>query len=140
MAFGDLFLHDVRQYRITLLQGTGIDPLFPLWEDGLHTSQLARAMIQAGLKAVLTCVDPSQLPRDFLGREFNEEFLSDIPSTVDPCGENGEFHTFCFDGPMFGRPIELVMGEKIEREGFWFADAVPVGVGGQTASSSISRK
>ena len=99
VAFGDLFLRDIREYRETQLQKTGIDPIFPLWE--LPTAQLARDMIAGGLRAKLTCVDPRHLADKFAGREFDLELLTDIPQTVDPCGENGEFHSFVYAGPMF---------------------------------------
>jgi len=120
MAFGDLFLEDVRRYRETMLAGTGIQPIFPLW--GQPTGQLADRMIAAGLRAHLTCVDPNQLSPDFAGRTFDEWLLEDLPDGVDPCGERGEFHTFAYAGPMFQEPIPILPGEVITRDGFVFAD------------------
>jgi uncharacterized protein (TIGR00290 family) len=120
IAFGDLFLEDIRAYRERQLAGAGIEPLFPLWK--IPTDALAREMIAAGLRARLTCVDPRVLPRDFAGREFDAALLNDLPPTVDPCGENGEFHSFVYDGPMFRNPIAIESGELVERDGFVFAD------------------
>jgi uncharacterized protein (TIGR00290 family) len=120
MAFGDLYLADVRAYRERQLHGTGLTPLFPLW--GLPTDVLAREMVAGGLRATLTCVDPKVLPASFAGREFDEALLADLPQGVDPCGENGEFHTFAYDGPMFMQPIPVVRGEVVHRDGFVFAD------------------
>ena len=122
MAFGDLFLQDVKEYREAKLSGTGITPLFPIWLT--PTDELAREMIAGGVRAVVTCIDPRQLPASFAGREFNERFLSDLPADVDPCGERGEFHTFVFDGPMFRRPVPIELGEITEREGFVYADVL----------------
>ncbi len=122
IAFGDLFLQEIRDYRLRQLAGTGIEPLFPLWCSPQDTPALARAMIDAGLRAVLTCVDPRQLPASYAGSTFNAALLRDLPATVDPCGERGEFHTFAFDGPMFGRAIEFEPGEIVERDGFCYAD------------------
>ena len=121
-AFGDLFLEDVRRYREERLTGTGIDPLFPLW--GKQTDLLAREMLTADLGAVLTCVDPRQLDRGFAGRTYDARLLSELPPTVDPCGERGEFHTFCFTGPMFAKPIPIETGEIVDRDGFVFADVI----------------
>ncbi len=123
MAFGDLFLADVREYRETKLSGTGITPLFPLWLT--PTNQLAKEMISSGLRAVVTCVDPKELRASFAGREFNNEFLLSLPESVDPCGERGEFHTFAFDGPMFRAPVAIEVGQITEREGFVYADVLP---------------
>jgi len=120
MAFGDLFLEDVRRYRERMLAGTGIEPLFPLW--GQPTGHLADRMVAAGLRAYLTCVDPAQLPQAFAGRTFDERLLRDLPKSVDPCGERGEFHTFAYAGPMFDRSIPILPGEVITRDGFVFAD------------------
>ena len=120
MAFGDLFLQDIRQYRETKLSGTGIDPLFPLW--GIPTGMLAHRMISGGLRARLTCVDPKQLSASFAGREFDARLLGELPAHIDPCGERGEFHTFAYDGPMFDKPVEIVAGEIVSRDGFVFAD------------------
>lgn len=120
IAFGDLFLEDIRRYREDRLAGTGLLPLFPLW--GLPTNTLAREMVAAGLRARLTCIDPRCLPHSFAGREFDTAFLHDLPASVDPCGERGEFHTFAYDGPMFRHPIPVQLGEVVERDGFVFAD------------------
>jgi uncharacterized protein (TIGR00290 family) len=120
IAFGDLFLEDIRAYREKQLQCTRLEALFPLWQ--LPTAELARDMIQAGLKAKLTCVDPRKLDRSFAGRDFDAVLLEELPALVDPCGENGEFHTFAFDAPVFSSPIEITAGEVLERDGFVFAD------------------
>ena len=120
MAFGDLFLEDVRRYRETQLAGTGLTPIFPLW--GLPTDALARDMVAAGLRARLTCVDPKQLPASFAGREFDAALLADLPASADPCGERGEFHTFAYAGPMFRHPMPIQTGEIVTRDGFVFAD------------------
>lgn len=120
IAFGDLYLEDIRKYREDKLRGTGIEPLFPLW--GRDTRELAAEMIAGGLRAYVTCVDPKQLGADFVGREFNASFLDDLPKGVDPCGENGEFHTFVYEGPMFRQTIPVEPGEVIRRDGFYFAD------------------
>ena len=123
IAFGDLFLEDIRSYRETQMGALGIEPLFPIWQQ--PTDALARAMINGGVKAYLTCVDPKQCPAEFAGREFDFTLLNELPASVDPCGENGEFHTFVFDGPMFDTPIDVRVGETIERDGFVFADVLP---------------
>ncbi len=123
IAFGDLFLEDVRAYRERQLAETGLEPVFPLW--GKPTLALAREMIDAGLKAHLTCVDPRQLPPAFAGRSFDHALLAELPASADPCGERGEFHTFVWDGPMFSRPVPVHLGEVVEREGFVFADLLP---------------
>ncbi|HEY1809637.1 MAG TPA: ATP-binding protein [Acidobacteriaceae bacterium] len=120
MAFGDLFLEDVRRYREEHLAGTGLEPVFPVW--GLDTRSLAEEMIENGLRARLVCVDPRRLPAEFAGREFDADLLRDLPQDVDPCGENGEFHTFVYSGPMFREPIPIEAGEVVERDGFFFAD------------------
>ncbi len=126
-AFGDLFLADIRAYRERQLAGTGIEPLFPIWGSSADTPSLARDMIAAGLRATLACVDPRHLPLAFAGREFDGELLADLPPGVDPCGENGEFHTFCHTGPVFDRAIPVRVGDVVEREGFCFADLLPTG-------------
>ena len=120
IAFGDLFLEDIRRYRETQLAGSGLTPVFPLF--GLDTTTLAHAMVAGGLRARLTCVDPKVLDPRFVGREFDAALLDELPTAVDPCGERGEFHTFAYDGPMFARPIPVESGEVVEREGFVFAD------------------
>ncbi|CAN0274014.1 unnamed protein product [Phaeothamnion confervicola] len=122
MAFGDLFLEDIRAYRETMLSGTGITPLFPLWGTASTTPGLAQEMLAGGLRAVLTCVDPKQLPVDFCGRAYDEALLADLPVGVDPCGENGEFHTFCHAGPMFMQDIPITIGASLTRDGFCFTD------------------
>ena len=123
LAFGDLFLQDVRDYRIRQLKGSGLEPLFPLWQ--IPTDQLGRDMIEAGFKAKITCVDPSKLAKTFTGKEYDMGFLQALPFGVDPCGENGEFHTFLYDAPVFSRPIAVEPGEVVERDGFVFADFLP---------------
>jgi uncharacterized protein (TIGR00290 family) len=120
IAFGDLFLADIRAYREKQLAGTGIEPLFPIW--GLPTDALAREMVAAGLRARITCIDPRQMPRHFAGRVFDGDLLDALPEDVDACGERGEFHTFCYAGPMFRERIEVALGEITERDGFLFAD------------------
>jgi uncharacterized protein (TIGR00290 family) len=120
IAFGDLFLADIRAYRETQLAPTGIEPLFPVWE--IPTSDLARQMIAAGLRAKLVTVDPRQLPATFCGREFDSSLLDDLPAHVDPCGERGEFHTCVYAGPCFAQPIPVFSGEIVHREGFVYAD------------------
>lgn len=120
MAFGDLFLADIRAYREKQLTGTGLDPIFPVWD--IPTPQLARDMIAAGVRAKITCVDPRVLPREFAGRDFDTRFLADLPPGIDPCGENGEFHTFVYAGPIFSHSIPVQVGEIVERDGFVFAD------------------
>jgi len=121
-VFGDLFLEDVRRYREERLAGSGIEPVFPLW--GRDTRALAAEMLAGGLVAVVVCVDPRRLPGFFAGRRFDASFLADLPPGVDPCGENGEFHTCVTAGPMFDHPIVLQRGEVILRDGFLFADFV----------------
>ena len=123
IAFGDLFLADVRAYRERQLADTGLEPLFPVWD--IPTAQLAREMVDFGLRAKLVCVDPKQLSPDFIGREFDHSLLNDLPAEVDPCGEKGEFHSFVYGGPMFSQEIKISQGEKVERDGFWFCDLLP---------------
>ncbi len=125
IAFGDLFLADIRAYRETMLAGTGIAPLFPLWGSALDTPALAHEMLAGGLRAVLTCVDPQQLAAAFAGRSYDAALLAELPQGVDPCGENGEFHTFCYAGPMFTRDIPIALGETLTRDGFCFTDVLP---------------
>lgn len=137
IIFGDLFLEEVRAYREQRLLGTGIEPVFPLW--GRRTSLLAREMIESGIRAVVTCVDPGQLAASFVGRDFDETFLAELPSSVDPCGERGEFHTFVWDGPGFSSPIEAEMGDVVERDGFVFCDVVDNGIATR-ASQRVDRR
>jgi uncharacterized protein (TIGR00290 family) len=125
VGFGDLFLEDVRGYRIRMLSGSGLEPLFPLWCSPADTPDLARRMLNGGLRAVLTCVDPGHLAQQFVGRMYDAAFLAELPPGVDPCGERGEFHTFCFAGPMFASEIAVQVGETVSRDGFGFADLVP---------------
>lgn len=124
VAFGDLFLEDIRAYRLAQMAKAQLEPLFPVW--GLPTDELARDMMAAGIRAKLTCVDPRKLDASFAGREFDAELLKDLPAGVDPCGENGEFHTFVYGGPSFREPIPVEVGEVVERDGFVFADVRPV--------------
>ena len=123
VAFGDLFLEDVRRYREEKLEGTGLTPLFPLF--GADTSALAREMVANGLGARLTCVNPKVLDGAFVGREFDARLLDELPASIDPCGERGEFHTFAYRGPMFRRPIAVETGVIVERDGYFFADLLP---------------
>jgi uncharacterized protein (TIGR00290 family) len=123
IVFGDLFLEDVRAYRERQLVGTGITPVFPLW--GRPTSALARDMIDAGVEARLSTVDLKKLPTSFAGRRFDNALLAALPAGADPCGENGEFHSFVSAGPMLSRKIAVKVGETVEREGFAFADLLP---------------
>jgi uncharacterized protein (TIGR00290 family) len=123
MVFGDLFLEDIRAYREQSLREYAITPLFPLWER--PTDLVARDILAAGIRAVLTCVDPTQVPASLAGRWYDQSLLTDLPTEADPCGENGEFHTFVVDGPGFGRALDVSVGEIVERDGFVFADVVP---------------
>jgi uncharacterized protein (TIGR00290 family) len=120
VAFGDLFLEDVRRYREERLAGTGLAPLFPLF--GADTAALAREMVASGLRARITCLNPKVLDRRFAGREFDAALLSDLPPAIDPCGERGEFHTCAYAGPMFSRPLQIETGVTVERDGFVFTD------------------
>ncbi len=123
IAFGDLFLRDIREYRERQLAGSGLEPLFPLWEQ--PTAQLARDMIAGGLRARLACVDTRTLDESFSGREFDDRLLADLPPSVDPCGENGEFHSFVYDGPMFAAPIDIEAGEAHRYGDFVYRDLLP---------------
>jgi len=131
IAFGDLFLRDIREYRERKLAGSGLEPLFPLWE--IPTRELAQEMIRGGLRARITCVDKKALGADaarFAGREFDLALLTDLPPHADPCGENGEFHTFAYAGPMFQHPIPVAAGELRDADGFVFADLLPAAAEG----------
>ena len=123
IAFGDLFLADIREYRERLLAKHGVAGLYPIW--GRDTGQLIRDFVRDGFKAVVVCVDPARLSPSFAGRIIDESFLSDLPPSVDPCGEHGEFHTFVFDGPIFRNPVKFSIGEIVCRDSFWFCDLVP---------------
>ncbi len=124
MVFGDLFLEDIRAYREARLAAAGMHGLFPLWKR--DTAVLAREMIDSGVVAHVVCLDPRRIDRSFAGRRFDAALLQDLPSSVDPCGENGEFHTVVTAGPMFNAPIEVTIGESVERDGFIFTDVVPI--------------
>jgi uncharacterized protein (TIGR00290 family) len=132
IAFADLFLADIRRYREERLRQLDRGALFPIW--GRDTGVLAREFIQAGFEAVLVCVDPSQLDASFVGRRFDDSLLADLPGDVDPCGENGEFHTFVHTGPIFERPVPIELGEVTVRDGFAFCDLLP----GESAPSRIA--
>jgi len=122
VAFGDLYLREVRAYRERQLQGTGLEPVFPLWE--MPTGELAAEMLAAGVRAKVTCVDPAQLDEAFAGREFDAAMVEALPAYADPCGENGEFHTFVYASPVFDAPLAIRMGEIVRRDGFVFADVM----------------
>jgi uncharacterized protein (TIGR00290 family) len=123
VVFGDLFLEDIRRYREAALADTGVTPLFPIWLRPTH--DVARSLIALGIRAVVVCVDPSQAPREIAGRWYDQELLEDLPDGVDPCGENGEFHTVVVDGPEFAHPVDIEIGQVVERDGFVFADVLP---------------
>jgi len=135
-GFGDIFLEDLKTYREEQLKPYNITCHFPLWKR--DTKEILNEFIDLGFKAVVICINSSLLDKSFVGREINKEFMNDLPDNVDPCGENGEFHTFCFDGPIFNYPIQFEIGEKVHREykspskddessiGFWFCDLLPV--------------
>ena len=123
VAFGDIFLEDVRRYREENLEKIGMKGLFPLW--GKNTRELTEEFINAGFKAVITCVDTKYLDSSFVGRTFDRDFLDDLPPNVDPCGENGEFHSFVYEGPIFKRKIEFELGEVVKRDDFYFQDLIP---------------
>jgi len=124
VAFGDLFLTDIRAYRERQMEGTGLVPLFPVWR--IPTDELAQQLIAAGVRARITCVDRRKLDSSFAGREYDARFLRDLPAGIDPCGENGEFHTFVYDSPDFPGPIPIQNGQVIERDDFAFCDLVPL--------------
>jgi len=123
IAFGDLFLEEVRNYRENSLAGTGITPLFPLW--GIPTNELSKEMVSSGLRAIITCIDLKQLSAEFSGHVYDSTFLAQIPDSIDPCGENGEFHSFAYDGPMFKDKVNICVGETVTRDGFIFTDILP---------------
>jgi uncharacterized protein (TIGR00290 family) len=124
VAFGDLFLQDIRDYRERQLQPTGLRPLFPVWR--IPTRELARELIGSGVKAKVTCIDQAKLDASFAGREYDGDFLNSLPAGIDPCGENGEFHTFVYDAPGFSSAIPVGVGETLARDGFVFADILPL--------------
>jgi uncharacterized protein (TIGR00290 family) len=132
IIFGDLFLADIRSYREASLAGSGMTPVFPLWHR--PTPELARQILTSGIRAVITCVDPAQAPKAIAGRWYDETLLRMLPEGADPCGENGEFHTFVTDGPGFARPLDVTIGQTAERDGFVFTDVLPSG-----AASSARR-
>ncbi|HSY05851.1 MAG TPA: hypothetical protein VK803_07870 [Steroidobacteraceae bacterium] len=136
LVFGDLFLEDIRAYRERQLAAAGMTGIFPLWRR--PTAELARAMIASGLVAHLVCIDPRRLGRQFAGRRFDAALLAELPADVDPCGENGEFHTLVTAGPMFSAPISVDLGEVVERDGFVFTDVLACGDGPQKCSVSVS--
>jgi diphthamide synthase (EF-2-diphthine--ammonia ligase) len=123
MVFGDLFLEDIRRYREAALENTGITPFFPLWQR--PTATVAANLVKSGFRAIVVCVDTAQAPSDIAGRWFDESLVAALPPGVDPCGENGEFHTVVVDGPDFSHPVDVIIGEKVEREGFVFCDVIP---------------
>jgi uncharacterized protein (TIGR00290 family) len=127
IAFGDLFLEDIRDYRCRQLAGTGLEPLFPIWHE--PTDALARCIVDAGIEAYITCVDPTRLPARFAGRRYDHALLDELPADVDPCGEHGEFHTCVLAGPMFAHRVDAAVGAVVERDGFCFADLVPLSPG-----------
>ena len=134
IAFGDLFLEDVRRYREERLRGTGIEPLFPLWLK--DTRPLLQEMLGGGIKARIVCLDASKLATKFAGKDLGEVWR-EFPASVDPCGENGEFHTFVYDGPMFGRPISIESGQTVTRDGFVYADVVPLKCGADHVRQAV---
>lgn len=123
IVFGDLFLEDIRAYRDRLLARFGMSGLYPVWDR--DTEGTIRTFLDLGFKTAVVCVDPKKLDRSFVGRVLDDQFLSALPTGIDPCGENGEFHTFVFDGPIFRKPVAFSFGEIVERDSFWFADLVP---------------
>jgi uncharacterized protein (TIGR00290 family) len=123
IAFGDLYLEGIRSYREANLAETGIEPLFPLW--GIPTNELSKEMVSSGLRAKITSIDPKYLPVDFAGHDYDNAFLEQIPDNVDPCGENGEFHSFVYDGPMFKNKVNITVGETVMRDGFVYTDILP---------------
>jgi uncharacterized protein (TIGR00290 family) len=140
VAFGDIFLEDLREYRHTNLAKVGMTTLFPVWKR--PTWELAREFIALGFRAVTVCVDPKILDASFVGREIDPEFLTQLPAAADPCGENGEFHSFVYDGPGFSAPVKFAIGEKVLRDGFWFCDLLPTETGVRfrpTDSAAIHR-
>jgi diphthamide synthase (EF-2-diphthine--ammonia ligase) len=136
IAFGDLFLADIRAYREKQLRGTGLHPIFPVW--GNQTRDLAHEMIASGLRAKLACIDTKQIGAEFAGREFDAQLVADLPVPADPCGENGEFHSFVFAGPMFTKPIPVEVGEIITRDHFVYADLLPSNAKKQSSTEQLA--
>src|SRR5439155_12331599 len=136
IAFGDLFLEDVRAYRERQMKSTGLEPIFPVW--GCATLDLAREMISSGLRAKLTCIDTTKLDSSFAGRDFDEDLLSALPASVDPCGENGEFHSFVYDGPMLKYPLSVTTGETVVRDRFIFADLISLSAAGNYSTLKVT--
>ncbi|GAC1655509.1 MAG: ATPase [Acidobacteriaceae bacterium] len=122
IAFGDLYLTEIRAYRERQMQGTGIEALFPVWTTEGETHALAQQMLECGLRAKIGCLDARVLDRKFAGRDFDQRFLSELPESVDRCGERGEFHTIAYSGPMFAHALDLTEGETVDREGFVYTD------------------
>ncbi len=136
LVFGDLFLEDVRAYRERMMADSGLTPMFPLWRE--DTRLLSGMFLSAGFRATVVCVDPMALPPGFGGLHYDQPFIDDLPGGTDPCGENGEFHTFVHDGPIFRYPLRTMLGVKVERSGFQFADLLPIAPGPAQSSPSIS--
>lgn len=137
VIFGDLFLEDIRAYREASLAGTGMTPVFPLWHR--PTAELARDILASGVRAVITCVDPAQAPKAIAGRWYDQVLLQTLPEGADPCGENGEFHTFVTDGPGFARPLDVTIGKTVERDGFVFTDVLPAAAASSRPCRSTPR-
>jgi diphthamide synthase (EF-2-diphthine--ammonia ligase) len=123
VGFGDIFLQDLREYRERNLARIGMEAIFPVWQR--PTDKMVREFIALGFRSITVCVDPKVLGESFVGREINEQFLTELPAGVDPCGENGEFHSYAFAGPGYSQPIAFTIGEKVLRDGFWFCDLLP---------------
>lgn len=123
IAFGDLFLKEIRKYREDQLRDSGIEAIFPIW--GIPTSELSNILIENGIKTIISCVDSEQIPEDFAGKNYNHDFLESLPASADPCGENGEFHSFVYNGPMFKEAIKITVGEKYKKDQFVFVDLLP---------------
>ena len=136
VVFGDLFLEDIRAYREKMMAGSGLAPMFPLWRE--DTRLLSGAFLSAGFRATVICIDPSALPPGFVGLPYDRAFIDDLPEGADPCGENGEFHTFVHDGPNFRYPLRTMLGVKVERSGFHFADLLPIAPGHAPSGDSVA--
>ena len=136
VVFGDLFLEDIRAYREKMMAGSGLAPMFPLWRE--DTRLLSGAFLSAGFRATVICIDPSALPPGFVGLPYDRAFIDDLPEGADPCGENGEFHTFVHDGPNFRYPLRTMLGVKVERSGFHFADLLPIATGHAPSGDSVA--